>query len=404
MDLTAHERRMLRQILSQPTAPFREQRVAGTVCRILDGAGVPWCTDPVGNLLVGVGSQREYKALLRGASREPLRVLLAHMDHPGFHGVRWLANGRLAIRWHGGAPIRRLAGAPVWVADGRGFAAGGVLRNVVLSPAPRRRIRTAQVVLERGAARRERPAAYRLFGGFRFRAACWQSGKRIYTRAADDLGGTFVAVCAACRCLKPRAGARGRLVALLARAEEVGFVGTLGHLELGWLQRARRRVVIVNIETSRALPGAVMGRGPVVRLGDRGTVFEPGGLRLLAGLAARVLPGKHQRRVMDGGACEAGAALIYGVPAVAIALPLGNYHNQSIEGGPDARQPGGPAPEFLHLDDLGGAVRLCAALAERGLPWADCWKTDRKALHRRLAEYRRLLDRFPVDLPSIGER
>ena len=37
---------------------------------------------------------------------------------------------------------------------------------------------------------------------------------------------------------------------------------------------------------------------------------------------------------MDGGACEATAALASGIPAIGISVPLGNYHNESFEGAP----------------------------------------------------------------------
>src|SRR5262249_14112773 len=138
-------------------------------------------------------------------------------------------------------------------------------------------------------------------------------------------------------------------IGLLTRAEEVGFIGAIGHFELGWVQKALRPVICVSLETSRALPGAEIGKGPVVRLGDRTTVFDSSSLKIFSDLAAKTLPDKHQKRVMDGGTCEATAATVYGLPCVGISIPLGNYHNQSFEGGPDSAGPLGPAPEFVHL-------------------------------------------------------
>ncbi len=73
-------------------------------------------------------------------------------------------------------------------------------------------------------------------------------------------------------------------------------------------------MVGVSLEASRTLPGAVVGKGPVVRLGDRRTVFDAGALKVLSELAERVLPGGHQRRIMEGGVCEATAATVYGLP------------------------------------------------------------------------------------------
>ena len=56
--------------------------------------------------------------LLNQRSKEPVRVFIAHMDHPGFHGVRWLSASRLSVKWLGGSPIKHLAGRKVWLASG----------------------------------------------------------------------------------------------------------------------------------------------------------------------------------------------------------------------------------------------------------------------------------------------
>jgi endoglucanase len=112
---------------------------------------------------------------------------------------------------------------------------------------------------------------------------------------------------------------------------------------------------------------------------------------VLTGVAQDVLPDRHQRRVMDGGACEATAAITYGLPAIGLSVPLGNYHNEGFEGGPGCRAPRGPAPEFVHLDDVEGLLKLCRALMRNGLPWNKPWETQRRLMHRRLREYRRLL-------------
>src|SRR5690606_20481899 len=129
----------------------------------------------------------------------------------------------------------------------------------------------------------------------------------------------------------------------------------------------------------------------VVRLGDRRTVFAPDALNVLTQVARRHLPERHQRRIMDGGTCEATAATVYGLPAIGISVPLGNYHNQSFEGGPDARAPNGPAPEFVPLDDGEGLLVLCRALLEPGLPWRAPWKQGRRAYARRFEGCRHLL-------------
>jgi endoglucanase len=388
MALNSKHDHLLTTLLSQPTAPFRERHVIALVTQVLDEAGVPYFTDPIGNIVVGTGSKTDYLRLLREAGDEPVRVFIAHMDHPGFHGVRWVKPNVLRVQWHGGSPTKHLQGGKVWLADDQGFAGEGSLRN----PKLRKEgwaIDTAEVHFERPLAL-PRPAAASLYGGFKFRKPVWESGSRLYTKAADDLIGVFCIVATALEVFKRKT--RPPFIGLLTRAEEVGLVGAVGHFELGWLQQAKRPVVCVSLEASRTLPGAVVGKGPIVRLGDRRTPFDAAYSQVLTELADQVLPKQYQRRIMDGGSCEGSAATAYGFPAIALAVPLGNYHNQGLEGGPDCRGHLGPAPEFVHLDDIEGQRKLCVALMREKLPWHDPWRKVRARLKNNYREYRGLLD------------
>jgi len=230
-----------------------------------------------------------------------------------------------------------------------------------------------------------------LYGGLDFGAPVRQRGKRLYTRAADDLAGVFAIVETACGLFARRRRNPPPFLGLLTRAEEVGFVGAVAHLELGWQKGAPRPPLAVSLEASRTLPGAEVGKGPVVRLGDRRTVFDPDGMHLLSELAGRLLPDAHQRRLMDGGACEATAATAWGLPTIAMSVPLGNYHNQGFEGAPGYPANGGPAPEFVHLDDVAGLLSLCRGLMARGLPWRDAWSGTRARLTENLGKYAKRL-------------
>jgi endoglucanase len=249
----------------------------------------------------------------------------------------------------------------------------------------------AFVRFERAPRQAEFPAAS-LFGGFRFRKAVWQKGELIYTKAADDLVGAYVITQLALG-LKKRKAQNENFIGLLTRAEEVGFIGAIGHFDLGWLEvkQTSRPILCVSLETSRTLPGAIVGKGPVVRLGDRATVFDSGSLQVFSKLAKTILPDAHQRRIMDGGTCEATVATAYGFPAVGISIPLGNYHNQSFEGGPDSRGPLGPAPEFVHFGDIVGMFGLCHGLMQKSLPWNKPFEATVKDFRARKASYRELL-------------
>ncbi len=386
--MNQHRQKLLRELLAQPTAPFREQHVAAWAVWELTRAGVPHFFDPAGNLVVGAASATHYRGLVRQASREPLRLFIAHMDHPGFHGVRWITDRRLAIRWYGGSPTRRLAAARVWLASDSGYVGTGELAAIRLHKSGHA-LATAEVRLRAPLA--VPSPARELFGGFGFRAPVWQRGRKLYTKAADDLVGVFAVVDTAVARRRDRQAAP--FLGLLTRGEEVGFTGALAHFELGWLERARRPIVCVSLETSRTLPGAIVGQGPVVRLGDRRTVFDPHALKVLSDVAQAALPARHQRRIMDGGTCEATAATVCGLPAIGLSVPLGNYHNEAYEGAPGIPAKRGPAPEFVHLDDVTGLLRLCRALLARGLPWDQPWRDVAQRLRRNLRGYRGQLKR-----------
>lgn len=383
-------RRLLFRLLSQPTAPFRERSVIALATEVLGEASVPFFSDPAGNLVIGASSKTDMLRLLRELSRDPVRVFIAHMDHPGFHGVRWLALNVLRVRWHGGSPTKHLQGSRVWLVNDDGFMSVGIMRNARLHKHGRA-IDTAEVHLQQPLPS-PRPLAKSLYGGFDFRKPAWKSGSRLYTRAADDLVGVFCILATALDVFgKCRTASRPPFLGLLTRAEEVGFVGVLAHFELGWLQQARRPLACVSLEASRTLPGALIGKGPIVRLGDRRTPFDAAYSQVLTQLADDVLPGQYQRRIMDGGSCEGSAATAYGLSAIAMAVPLGNYHNQGLEGGVDCRGRHGPAPEFVHLGDIEGQLKLCLALMRKGLPWQDPWQDVRKKLRENLDTYRGLL-------------
>jgi endoglucanase len=75
----------------------------------------------------------------------------------------------------------------------------------------------------------------------------------------------------------------------------------------------------------------------------------------------------HQRKLMDGGGCEATAFGVYGYQATGLCLALGNWHNRGnlelVEAGD--RSAATPMLEEISTDDFHGLVELLpvAALA-----------------------------------------
>ncbi|MSP19440.1 MAG: hypothetical protein EXR74_07705 [Bdellovibrionales bacterium] len=365
----------LHQLLGRPTAPFRESHVASLVYEFLIQEKIPYFVDPIGNIVVGVDSKNSYLKKVKDKYKEPVRIFIAHMDHPGFHGAKWVNEKTLAVTWHGGTPRKFLNGARVWLADKTGWKGEGIIQKAKLNPMGSA-LASSWIVIKRlnDSDLKKKYLPQELYGGFAFSAPFWEKNKIIYTKAADDLVGVF-AILSLAKTLKNK---NRPFLGLLTRAEEVGFIGTIGHLDLGWLNKARESVVFVSLETSRTLPGALVGKGPIVRLGDRATPFDPSLVQILTQVAQRKLPKNFQRRIMDGGTCEATAAITFGFRAMGISIPLGNYHNQSFEGGPESRGEWGPAPEFVHTKDIEGMLALCEGLMERSELWADPWRSKRE--------------------------
>ena len=153
------------------------------------------------------------------------------------------------------------------------------------------------------------------------------------------------------------AGTRADVAGVFTRCEEVGLIGATLVARQGLLPP---QTVVVSLETSRALPGAEIGGGPVIRVGDATMAFHPQGEALLRRARALLLerdPGARiQRQLMSGGTCEAVAYSLAGYVTTGVAFPLGNYHNA----GPD----GTIGPEYIHRADLETGADLLVACAE----------------------------------------
>ena len=117
--------------------------------------------------------------------------------------------------------------------------------------------------------------------------------------------------------------------------------------------------LVVSAESSRTLPGAEQGSGPVIRVGDAGSTFnneaESCLVKAREALQGREEGFKAQRQLMSGGVCEASAFAVHGYRTTGIAFPLGNYHNGAAGGQVEA--------EFIHRDDFLGGVMLMVEAA-----------------------------------------
>ncbi|MEM7601336.1 MAG: M20/M25/M40 family metallo-hydrolase [Verrucomicrobiota bacterium] len=200
----------------------------------------------------------------------------------------------------------------------------------------------------------------------------------VHSRVCDDLVG-----CASILAMfmeLESAEVEATVYGLFTRAEEVGFIGSV-EMAKDW--PLSDSVCFVSLETSAPRGGAEMGKGPAIRAGDRISIFHDATTAELVDAASEEkIP--HQRALLDGGACEATAMNLYGVPAAGISVILGNYHNCPPEKG--------IAEEFISLDDAKNLVKLITAtvvrMSER-TPGQSSKAKLRKRLEKRVRDHRK---------------
>ncbi len=325
---------IMKTIFSQPTAPFRENWVLNSIELELKSLRVPYFIDRWGNIIAGVSGPKTLKTSHRVA-------LLAHTDHPGFHIEKKLGENLYLAQWFGGFPPK-IFKAPVAIYNPQ-FPGERALGSIVSRKFSKK---TAfQIKLKE---KSPFPINENCFGAFAY-SGFTKIKSRVHTRAADDLSGVTIILSTFARL---KAYEKKNMLGIFTRAEEVGFRGTLGIIYEKLLGKENS---IISLEASRQLEGARIGQGPVIRLGDRKTLFDSFVTSRLDE-AALVLMKKQkkfkvQRRIMNGGTCEATPFNLHNIKASGIAVPLGNYHNQ--------RTDGRPGPEFIDLRDVERAVELC---------------------------------------------
>lgn len=324
--------KLLEKLLSLPTAPFHERFVSSFLCEELKRAGIDYHPDGYGNIVAAYEEEESSVACV------------AHMDHPGFEIVD-AGDGKAVAEWFGGVDAKYFAAAKVVIYDQYSGAVRGWGVVEEISKNPQGRVEKIILSMTGGEVA---PGDFGTWNVTPFR----RRGELIYTKGADDLVGCAI-VLSVFRELK-RKGIRTGVRGIFTRAEEQGFIGTLGMIRNGFLSPATK---VISIETSKALPGVALGGGPVIRLGDRTSMFHHK-MVLYMDTVAREVQKKdrrfvYQRRIMDGGTCEATPYQLKGHVTGGVAVPLRNYHNQA------ATRIG---PETIHLRDVQGAVQFLVAL------------------------------------------
>ncbi len=339
-------------VLSLPTAPLHEHRVAAYVRDFARRLGLPIKEDRFGNLVIRYQRRKT----------SPV-ALTAHTDHPGFTVTG--GDGReLEAEWLGGHDPDHFPGGRVIVQTNDGPVQGR-------ASSPVGKDRGFEITARRKIADVEGAYGYWNLTPFEV------DRDRITTKAADNLAGCAAILAAIDELVTEKA--KADLWAVFTRAEEIGLVGAGGLVEARTLPK---RVPLIVLEASRALPGAVIGSGPVIRVGDRLSVFDPTIEHSLHDLAQDISHRDrrfaYQRQLMSGGVCEASVYVLHGYRVGALAFPLGNYHNQGKRW---------PAPEYISRNDARNMIRFCHEIALHP-PHGDAWDPMRKRWASRYAVFR----------------
>jgi putative aminopeptidase FrvX len=328
----------LLELTGLPTAAGREDRVVAWLrAWARRRRKVVLREDRFGNLEMRRRSRSKTKAA-------PL-YFTAHMDHPAFVARRAADKRTVVAEFRGGVAEQYFAGAKVLLHHGRKPPQRGTVRcrsQDEASPAGS----TWDVVFSKSVKASEgdiltwdlAPPAIR--------------GGRLHAPVCDDLAGVAAALGAFDLALSDPRTQRSDVRLLFTRSEEVGFIGMIAAVKARTIPRSAR---LITLENSRSFADSPIGGGPIVRVGDATSTFDPDLTyrigRIAADLAADGDSFQWQRRLMAGGTCEASALQAYGHVATCLCLPLGNYHNMIDR----TRRIG---PEIISVGDFRDLVRL----------------------------------------------
>ncbi|MEN0019279.1 MAG: hypothetical protein AAF747_00180 [Planctomycetota bacterium] len=376
-------REWLAAVTRIPTAAGREGRVVDWVCNWFDQRpDLAMSRDASGNLVISFHDATHATAPL---------YITAHLDHPAFvvDEVVGKRSARLAFR--GGVMAEYFVDADVeaFTADGERIA-GRITETPDAAKAKAGSGADDGGMFPEYLAEFDASVEGLVVGD----VARWSLGEPgfqelasdvtldggpvecVMTDACDDLAAVAAGLGAmdVLRGLRAQGEAVGDVRLLLTRAEEIGFVGAIGACRDGTIERGAR---LIALENSRAFADSPIGGGPIVRVGDRLSIFTPALTAAVASVAESISGGpaepkasqkrsdlpdwRWQRKLMAGGACEASVFCEFGHAATCVCLPLGNYHNMAdLDAAQAGTLSGRPrvGQEHVAVSDYNGLIDL----------------------------------------------
>jgi endoglucanase len=355
-----------------PTAAGKEHRVIAWIDRwISSRSEIEKRVDPHGNIELS----------LKGSAKSEHPVYFtAHLDHPAFVVEQVVSANELILSFRGGVMSDYFPDAPIRVyTDDDRYATATISEEHDPDGTEWSETEERPFKMYRASSDEAHGASVGDVGTWVLPDAQIiddEFGGIIHTNACDDLAAVAAALCAfdEIRLAQGKGAKKNDVRVLFTLAEEIGFVGAIGASRDGFMPKGSR---IIALENSRAFPDSPIHGGPIVRVGDRISVFSPELTGAVAKVAERIAGGpatpkasqkmsempawKWQRKLMAGGACEASVFCAYGYTATCVCLPLGNYHNMANLGAvQDGSFEGTPrvGREHVGIDDFHGMVDL----------------------------------------------
>jgi len=321
---------IVKEVLSNPTAPFREQHVREYILRFCKERSIKTSVDRMGNITAVYGKRY----------RDSKIAFSAHMDHPGFIAKADSRGGKVSAVFYGGVEKKYFAeGAKV-----RFFTESGEVKGIIKSCVEQKKLRRKKVSAEvKGKVRKGDIGMWDL-PAVRIRQ------DRIYSRACDDLaGGAGLLAMLEELC---RLKLKTKVTVIFTAAEEAGLHGAKYICVHKTIPKQLR---IIAIETSAQRKEARIGDGVIIRVGDAKSLGHAGLTGFIVDTAAKLKKRSkefaYQRKLMDGGTCEMTVYQQFGYDSAAICVALGNYHNRSIRTEKIAM-------EYISVNDLENMVQL----------------------------------------------
>lgn len=323
-------------LLSAPTAPFREDLVRARIKAFCAERKIATREDDFGNVIATYGAK--YAG--------PVLAFDAHMDHPGFIIEKDSRRRATTALFYGGVDESYFRGTGVRVFTASGEVRGRVTKTMFDA---KKRVKRVWLALE-GDVKRGDAAMWDLV------PFCVKDGL-IHARGIDDVLGCASVLMLFDELIRRRV--KRKVLGVFTVAEECGCNGARHLAQSGRLPKSAH---IIAIETSKELPVARIGDGAVIRVGDSASIFTPGMTRFMVEVARGLRENnpkfRVQRKLMDGGVCEATTYFQAGYATGAACVPLGNYHNRNFERGKIEA-------EYVSVDDLVHMVQFFARMVER---------------------------------------